>query len=36
MIKPGVHIFAGAVKNGSDEYEVVFVFAGEEGIVPPL
>ncbi len=36
LIKPGAHVFAGAQKNGSDEYEVVFVFAGEDGIVPPL
>ncbi len=36
LIEPGVNIFVGAQRNGSDEYELVFVFAGEDGIVPPL
>ena len=36
QIEPGVNIFAGAQKNGSDEYEMVFVFVGEDGIVPPM
>ena len=36
LIEPGVHIFGGAQKNGNDEYEVIFVFVGEDGIVPPM
>ncbi|TFH50190.1 MAG: hypothetical protein E4H01_02835 [Lysobacterales bacterium] len=36
LIEPGVNIFAGAQKNGSDEYEMSFVFVGEDGIVPPM
>ena len=36
LIKLGVHIFAGAQKNGDGDYDAVFIFAGEDGIVPPL
>jgi hypothetical protein len=36
MLKPGVHVFVGAQKNGSDEFEMVFVLVGEDGIVPPM
>lgn len=36
LLKPGVYIFAGAQKNGGDEYEAIFIFAGEDGIVPSM
>ena len=36
IIKPGVYVFAGAHKNGGEEYEMNFVFVGEDGIVPPM
>ncbi len=36
LIKAGAHVFVGAQKNASDELEMVFVFVGEDGIVPPM
>lgn len=36
LIKPRVHVFAGAQKNGKDEYVAGFVFVGKNGIIPPL
>ena len=36
LIKAGAHVFVGAQKNASDEFEMVFVFVGEDGIVPPM
>jgi hypothetical protein len=36
IITPGVYVFAGAHKNGSAEYKMVFAFVGEDGIVPPM
>jgi len=36
LIKPDAHIFAGAQKNGNHQYAAMFVFVGENGLVPPL
>ncbi len=36
LLKEGTHIFAGAQKYADAEYEAIFIFAGEDGIVPPL
>ena len=36
MVKPGVHVFVGAQKNGSDEFDMIFVLVGEDGIIPPM
>ena len=36
LLKPGVHIFAGAQKNADAKFDAIFIFAGEDGIVPPL
>ena len=36
LIKSGIQIFAGAQKDGSGNYQAVFVFVGKDGSVPPL
>ncbi len=36
LIKEGAYVFVGAQKKGIDEFEMVFVFVGEDGIIPPL
>jgi len=36
LIKKGAYIFAGAQKNGDGRYTAVFVFAGTDGVKPPL
>ncbi len=36
VIKPGVHVFAGAQKSGDGKYAAGFIFVGKDGIVPPL
>lgn len=35
LIKPGAHVFAGAQK-GANGYAAVFIFVGQDGIVPPM
>jgi hypothetical protein len=35
LFKPGAHVFAGAQK-GSNGYSAVFVFVGQDGIVPSM
>jgi hypothetical protein len=36
LIRPGARVFAGAQKDAAGNYVAVFVFAGADGIVPPL
>jgi hypothetical protein len=36
MIKEGVNVFVGAQKGEGEKYVTVFVFVGEDGIVPAL
>lgn len=36
LIKPGAHVFAGAQKDGGGKYVAVFIFVGNDGIVPPM
>ncbi len=36
LIRPGVHIFAGAKKNDDGDYVAQFIFAGKNGIIPGL
>jgi hypothetical protein len=36
LIKPGVHVFAGAQKQEDGDYEIAYVMVGEDGVVPPL
>lgn len=36
MIKPNVHVFAGAQKGPDGNYVAVFVIVGDDGIIPPL
>jgi hypothetical protein len=36
LIKPGSRITVGAQKDAAGKYSAVYIFAGEDGIVPPL
>ncbi len=36
LIRPGVHIFAGANKNDDGDYVAQFIFVGKNGIIPGL
>ncbi len=36
LIQPGAHVFAGAQKDGDDNYAAVFVMIGIDGVVPSL
>lgn len=36
LLKPGANVFAGAHKGADGKYTAVFVFCGEDGIVPAL
>ena len=36
LIKPGVHVFAGAQKGADGKYVAVFILVGKDGIVPPM
>ncbi|MGH8830671.1 MAG: hypothetical protein ACREXV_06225 [Polaromonas sp.] len=36
LIKPNANVFAGAQKGANGEHMVVFIFVGNDGIVPPL
>ncbi len=36
LIQPGAHVFVGVQKIGNDEFQMVFVLVGEDGIIPPM
>jgi hypothetical protein len=36
LLKPGVHIFAGAQKNGDGKYTANFIMVGKDGVAPKL
>ena len=36
LMKPGAHVFAGALKGQDGVYEAVFLMIGENGVIPPL
>lgn len=36
LLKPGAHVFAGALKDANGKYVAVFLFVGVDGIVPSL
>jgi hypothetical protein len=36
LIRPGARVMAGAQKDASGKYVAVFIFAGADGVVPPL
>jgi hypothetical protein len=36
LIRPGARVLAGAQKDASGKYVTVFIFAGVDGVVPPL
>ena len=36
MIKPGLTIFAGAVRNEDGNYQAFFIFVGKDGVVPAM
>lgn len=36
LLKPGVHVFAGAQKGEDGDYVAVFMMVGQDGIVPSL
>jgi hypothetical protein len=36
LIKPGARVMAGAQRDASGKYVAVFIFAGADGVVPPL
>lgn len=36
LIRPGAHVFAGAQKGADGNHTAVFVFVGNDGVVPPL
>lgn len=36
LIKPGVHVFAGAQKDAAGDYAAVFIIVGKDGVVPSL
>lgn len=36
LVKKGAYVFAGAQKNPVGQYTAVFVFAGKDGVKPPL
>lgn len=36
LIQPGAHVFVGVQKIGNDEFQMVFILVGEDGIVPPM
>jgi hypothetical protein len=36
LLKPGVHIFAGAQKTGDGKYTATFIMVGKDGVTPKL
>jgi hypothetical protein len=36
LLKPGARVFAGAQKSEGGKLNALFIFVGEEGVVPPM